>query len=67
MNKKLQQAETLLLEILNKNPKGLTMDQILEKLQKKVQEAEIRAAVWTLRAEGAADFDDGKLKAFQAA
>lgn len=67
MNPKLQKAEKALLDLLHKNTGGLTMPEILEKLKDGTAEAELRAAVWTLRAEGAVDFDDGKLREVQTA
>lgn len=66
MNEKLQKAEKSLLGLLLGNPDGLTMEEILKK-SGNIGEAELRAAVWTLRAEGAVDFADGKLKATVAA
>ena len=63
MNRKLQLAEERLLELL-RHEGPLTMDEILSKLQDEAQ-SELRAAVWTLRAEGMVDFNDGKLKTLQ--
>ena len=67
MNPKLQEAEKALLDLLHTNAGGLTMQEILNRLENGIAEAELRAAVWTLRAEGAVDFDDGKLREVQAA
>ena len=39
------------------------MTEILDALGSEIGEAELRAAVWTLRADGVVDFDDGKLRA----
>jgi hypothetical protein len=67
MNSKLQDAEKALLDLLHQNAGGLTMDEILGKLREGMGEAELRAAVWTLRAEGSVDFDGGKLRETQTA
>jgi DNA-binding IclR family transcriptional regulator len=66
MNRKLQVAEESLLDLL-RTAGSLTMDEISSRLVDQPQ-SELRAAVWTLRAEGMVDFDDGdgKLKAIQA-
>ena len=64
MNRKLQRAEEHLLDLLRREG-PMTMDEILLKLRDEAQ-SELRAAVWTLRAEGMVDFDDGKLKSLQA-
>lgn len=63
MNEKLQEAEIRLWQLVDHAPGGVTMDEILAKLGNTIGEAELRAAVWTLRADGVVDFDDGKLKA----
>lgn len=66
MNKKLQDAEKALLNLLHNHAEGLSMEEILSQ-QNGIAEAELRAAVWTLRAEGAVDFCDGKLREVQTA
>jgi hypothetical protein len=65
MNQELQKAETALLSFLAERTNGATMEEILAKLQ--MDEAEVRAAVWTLRAEGKVDFEDGRLRQVVAA
>ena len=67
MNPELQKAEKALLNLLRENAGGLTMQEILKHLENDIAEAELRAAVWTLRAEGAVDFDGSKLREVQAA
>ena len=62
MNQKLQEAETKLLHLLSEESAALSMEDILTKIDD-IDEAELRAAVWTLRSEGVVDFDDGRLKA----
>ena len=63
MNRKLQIAEERLLDLLR--PSGpLTMEEITSRLPDQ-PESELRAAVWTLRAEGSVDFEGAKLKAVQ--
>ncbi|HEY5704626.1 MAG TPA: hypothetical protein VIS96_03525 [Terrimicrobiaceae bacterium] len=63
MNKKLQEAEKNLLEFVDQTPGGVTMEEILARFGDTIGEAELRAAVWTLRAEGLVDFDGNKLRA----
>lgn len=63
MNKKLQEAEKNLLEFVDQAPGGVTMEEILARFGDAIGEAELRAAVWTLRAEGLVDFDGNKLRA----
>ena len=68
MNLKLQKAEEALLKLLQGRHGGITMEEILKHFGKEMAEAELRAAVWTLRAEGLVDFDDqGKLREAQEA
>ena len=61
MNERLKQAEDALFDVLSHNPQGVTMDEILKQLGEKYAEPELRAAVWTLKARGAAEFRDGRL------
>ena len=63
MNEKLQEAERRLWDLVERTPTGVTMREILDELGGEIGEAELRAAVWTLRADGIVDFDDGKLMA----
>jgi hypothetical protein len=63
MNEKLQEAEIRLWQLVDHARGGVTMDEILAALGSDIGEAELRAAVWTLRADGVVDFDDGKLRA----
>ena len=67
MNEKLQEAEHILLEFLSQNAAGVTMKDILEHFRSRnVAESELRAALWTLRVEGAIDFDKDNVKVMQA-
>jgi hypothetical protein len=61
MNEQLKRAETALLDALSHNPRGVTMDEILKELGGTYAEPELRAAVWTLKARGDAEFRDGRL------
>ena len=62
MNKPLVLAEESLLALLKRKPDGVTMPQIIGALPG-IREAELRAAVWTLRSGGAVDFEGNVLKA----
>lgn len=60
MNHKLIAAERGLLELLPNHPEGLTMQEIIDTLSNH-EEAELRAAVWTLRSERLVSFNQDKL------
>jgi len=62
MNKPLVLAEESLLALLKRKPDGVTMPDVIGALPG-IREAELRAAVWTLRAGGEADFAGSVLKA----
>ena len=62
MNEKLKAAEEALKELLSQHREGLTMDRIIAALGSEFGEAELRAAVWTLKARGVVDFADGRLQ-----
>lgn len=61
MNKELQEAEEALSRFLSEKTGGVEMKEVLRHYRDKIDEAELRAAVWTLRAQGTLDFKDGKL------
>jgi hypothetical protein len=67
MNEKLQEAERSLLKFVEESRGGVKMEDILAKFGDTIGEAELRAAVWTLRADGVVDFCGGKLMATVAA
>jgi hypothetical protein len=67
MNKKLQEAEEALTNYLAKHPDGVSMRNIIKEFRFKIDESELRAAVWTLKSRGLADFSDGKLRPLQLA
>lgn len=62
MNKELQKAEDALKEYLSEKTGGVEMKEILRHYRSEIDEAELRAAVWTLRAQGTLDFKGGKLR-----
>lgn len=61
MNKELQAAEEALTQFLTEKTGGAEMKEVLRHYRSQIDEAELRAAVWTLRAQGTLDFKDGKL------
>jgi hypothetical protein len=61
MNERLVHAEEALLELLQREPGGVTMDEIISRLASQFTESELRAAIWTLKARGVVDFDEGRL------
>lgn len=62
MIEQLKRAEDALLDFLSKKPSGATMIEIMEALGGAFAEPELRAAVWTLKASGAVDFEHGRLR-----
>ena len=63
MTKELQTAEDELVRILSGRPDGAKMDDVLKALaETEIDEAELRAAVWILRARGSLKFQAGRLQ-----
>lgn len=62
MDKRLREAERALIRFLREHPDGATMEEILEGLGSRIDETDIRAAIWKALADDAAGFRQNKLR-----
>jgi hypothetical protein len=67
MDKRLREADRALIAFLHNHPRGVTMEQILSELREKIGEQELRASVWKLLDDGAAEFHRDRLRQLAAA
>jgi hypothetical protein len=62
VQKRLQEAEQALQQLLRERPNGVSMDEILRNFRGILEEPELRAAVWKLVAEDQAEIRDERLR-----